>query len=443
MSQGHLILGVFLQMSGVHYAAWRHPSARPDLTLSLRYYQDMVQTLEAGQLDFVFCADSLSILHKGNAKTDIDAAWVRKEPQRVLEPLTLLSAIAPSTRNIGLVCTASTTYSEPYNLARMFASFDFISEGRSGWNIVTGSRSSEASNFGDDAHPSTDQRYERAAEFIEVAKKLWFSMEGSQFLRDKQSGVYLHSSAFRNIAHKGKYFSIAGPLNVPRPPQGYPVLFQAGSSGPGLAFAANAAEVVFSAQIGLEEARSSYGDLKRRIANDGRSPADVKLLPGLVPIIGRTRAEAEDKFDVLRSLIDPKLGLLLLSEKLGDLDLSNFDVDGPLPDTLPASSFMSRLNLIAGRAKSENMTIRQLYEWVCASNGHGIAIGSASDVADQMEEWFTSSAADGFVLIPPLLPIGCDEIVNLLVPELQKRGLFRHAYSGRTLRDNLNLSTPS
>jgi FMN-dependent oxidoreductase (nitrilotriacetate monooxygenase family) len=357
------------------------------------------------------------------------------------EPITLLSALAAVTNNVGLVATATTTYNEPLHIARKFASLDHISGGRAGWNLVTSTNPMEALNFGKEAHLAHDDRYDRAGEFAQVVRGLWDSWDEDAFVRDKASGRYFDPARLHVLDHKGAHFSVRGPLNVPRPPQGHPVIVQAGSSDVGKELAAEIAEVVFTAHQTLENARKFYGDLKGRLAKYGRAPDDVKIMPGVVPFVGRTQAEADDKFEQLQSLVHPEIGLALLGELLGNVDLTPYPLDGPLPEIAKSDSSQHVFKMFTDMAKNEQLTIRELYlRIVC--RGHWIVPGTPETIADQLEDWFVNGGADGYNVMPPYLPGGLDDFVAQVIPELQRRGIFRKEYEGRTLRENLGLRRP-
>jgi FMN-dependent oxidoreductase (nitrilotriacetate monooxygenase family) len=357
-----------------------------------------------------------------------------------LEPLTLLSALAASTERIGLIGTATTTYNEPYTVARQFASLDQISDGRAGWNLVTSDNAAEAANFGRDQHVAHALRYERAREFHEVVAGLWNGWQDGVFVNDKAGGRLVDPARLRKLEHRGKHFAVAGPLNVARSPQGRPVVVQAGGSETGRELAAATAEVVFTAQPSLASAQDFYRDMKRRVVAHGREPASLKVMPGLFAVVGRTQAEADDKFGQLQGLIEPKAGLALLGRMIGNFDLSPYPLDGPLPE-LPQTQDgqQSRQQLLTKLAQGENLTIRQLYERIAGGRGHFTVVGTAENVADQMQAWFEGEAADGFNFMAPSLPGGLDDFLTLVVPELQRRGLFRTAYQGSTLRSHLGL----
>lgn len=431
-------LGAFLPAPGHHVAAWRHPNARPDGGLNFGYYRDVVQTAERGKFDMVFLSDGVGIrTHYSDA--DELSRWGRMVH---FEPLTLLSALAVHTTHIGLTATASTTYNEPFHIARKFASLDFLSGGRAGWNVVTSVTDAEARNFNLEHQPEHATRYRRAREFMQVVMGLWDSWEDDAFLYDKVSGRYFDPEKLRILDHVGEFFQVRGPLNVARPPQGYPVIVQAGSSGDGQDFAASLAEVVFTAQQTLEQAQAFYRGMKDQVIAHGRSPEHVKIMPGVFPVVGRTKAEAEDKYATLQSLVDPKVGLGLLSDRLGGIDASQFPLDEPLPELPDTQGSKSRQQLVYDQARREGLTVRQLYLAVAGGRGHRMIIGTPQEVADLMQEWFFNGAADGFNVMPPYMPDGLNDFVDMVIPELQRRGLFRNEYEGPTLRDNLGLPRP-
>jgi FMN-dependent oxidoreductase (nitrilotriacetate monooxygenase family) len=430
MTQLHL--NAFLMANGHHEAAWRHPDTNPRQALTLRHYANLARIAERGKLDSLFLADGVALW--GN---------VRYNSHSRFEPLTLLSALAATTERIGLIATASTTYNEPYHLARKFASLDHLSGGRAGWNIVTSAGEDEARNFNRSARPDHEVRYERATEFVEVAKALWDSWEDNALLIDKQTGIFADTDRIHTIDHVGKHFQVRGPLNTPRPVQGHPLLVQAGSSETGKEYAARYAEAVFTAQQTLDEGKAFYDDVKARLARYGRTPDQIKILPGISPIIGRTEAEAHDREALLNSLITPDYGLAQLSQLL-DHDLTSYPLDGPLPDVgTHTEGAQSRFDLVTGLARRENLTIRQLIERLAGGRGHRVFAGTPEQIADQIEYWFTGGAADGFNIMPPTLPGGLTDFVDLVVPELQRRGLFRTEYAGTTLREHYGLARPT
>ena len=429
-------LGLFLYGPGHHIAAWRDEAAAADANRSLRHYIEITQIAERAHFDFVFNADSNSTFGP-----DDPEIWKRTTVSMRLEPLTLLGALASVTQNIGLIATATTTYLDPFHVARMFATLDQLSGGRVGWNVVTSSAATEALNFSHAAHAPHAERYERAAEFIEVAQGLWDSWEDDAHVMDKAKGLFFEPSKLYMLHHKGKHFSVRGPLMIPRSPQGQPVIVQAGQSDAGLDLAARTAEVLFTVQQRIEPARAFYADLKARTVKCGRSPDSIKVMPGVLTVVGRTRDEAEEKFQKLQALIHPELGVAMLSDIVG-LDLSPFPLDGPLPDVPLTNTQQGRQKVVVDMARSEGLTIRQLYMRVATARGHRVAVGTAADIADALEEWYRGGAADGFNIMPQVLPGGLTEFVEQVVPELQRRGLFRTAYEGRTLRENVGLPRP-
>lgn len=431
-------LGAFLYPTGHHVAAWRHPQAQADAGVNIKHYRELAQTAERGKFDLIFLADGVSV--RGD---DIDA--LSRTATRYVgqfEPLTLLSALSQVTEHIGLVATASTTYNEPYHVARKFASLDHLSSGRAGWNLVTSADEREAYNLNREAHLAHANRYQRAEEFADVVKGLWDTWEEGAFLRDKEDGVFFDPEKLHLLEHRGDHFQVRGPLNVPRTPQGHPVLVQAGSSEPGKELAARTAEVIFTAQQTLEDAQAFYADVKGRLSKYGRDPDELKIMPGAFPVVGRTRAEAEDTFAAIQDLIHPVVGLSLLS-KMSGVDFTQYDIDGPVPDVLPETNGgKSRQQLLLELARRRNLTIRQLYLEISGARGHWQLIGTAQDIADQLEERFIGFGADGFNIMPPYLPDGLTAFVDLVIPELQRRGLFRRVYEGATLRENLGLARP-
>ncbi|WP_148716156.1 LLM class flavin-dependent oxidoreductase [Chitinolyticbacter meiyuanensis] len=437
MSQRKLRLGAFLPGAGHHVAAWRHPAAQADGGINLQHYIRIAQTAERGLFDAVFLADGLAA-GIGNGDPDGKNAWGGS-----FEPVTLFSALSVVTQHIGFIATASTTYEDPYILARKFASLDHISGGRAGWNVVTTGSSAAAGNFGLDKHPDHADRYERAHEFVDVVKGLWDSWDDNAFVRDKARGQFYEPAARHELNHTGKHFAVRGPLNVPRPPQGYPVIVQAGSSEAGKELAAETAEVIFTAQQALEEAQAFYADVKGRLAKYGRTSDQLHIMPGVFPVVAATEEEAQEKYQALQDLILPEVGLALLSGLVGGIDLSGYSLDGPVPELPGTENMKSRQALMLDIARRHHFTLRQLYLWVAGARGHWTLVGTPAQIADQLQSWFENGAADGFNVMPPILPSGLDDFVGLVVPELQRRGLFRTAYEGRTLRDNLGLARPA
>ncbi|MBR3117847.1 LLM class flavin-dependent oxidoreductase [Oceanobacillus sp. FSL W7-1309] len=427
-----IALGVFLMGTGHHMASWRHPDVPADGFEDFNFYREVAEIAEKGKLDMIFLSDGLSF-HRLSHPAEL----VR------LDPLTLLPALAAVTKKIGLAATASTTYNEPFHLARKFASLDHISNGRSAWNVVTSYYEHEASNFSKKEHLAHDLRYERAGEFVEVVKGLWDSWEDGVLIRDKESGVYFNSDKLHSLNHEGKHFSVKGPLNASRSPQGHPVIVQAGSSEAGTTLAAQTADVIFTAQQTLEGAQQFYKKVKKKVIASGRKPDEVKIMPGVSPFIGRTEAEAKEKYEQLQDLIVSEIGLDFLSDYLGGMDFSNLSLDDQLPDEIPKTNGnQSRRKLIIELARRENLTIRELYKRIAGARGHFTIFGTPEQIADQLEAWIVAEGADGFNLMPQYLPGGLSEFVEQVIPILQQRGLFRKEYDYSTLRGHLGLLMP-
>ena len=430
-------LGAFLPGGGQHVAAWRHPEQPADGATNFEFHKQLAQTAERGLFDAYFLADGLAVSFGGG--TEGGNAKVAG-----FEPVTLFSALAPLTKHLGFIATASTSYEEPYNTARKFASLDLISGGRAGWNVVTTSSDAAARNFGFAEQPPHATRYRRAREHVEVVSKLWDSFEDDAFIRDKESGVFYDTDKMHFADHAGEHFRVDGPLNVPRSAQGYPVIVQAGQSEDGRALAAATAEVIFTAHQRLDTAQEFYRDIKSRAAAEERNPDHVLIMPGVSPFVGRTEEEAREKYERLTSYILEEDGIALLNGLTGGtLDLTGYDLDGPLPPAPPTEGNKSRQALLRQIADENDFTIRQLYQWVASARGHYTIIGTAGQIVDMLQEWFENEAADGFNILPPWLPTSLDDFVELVVPELQRRGLYRTAYEGRTLRENLGLPFPA
>ena len=437
-SPKRLRLGAFFNPTGHHVASWRHDESQADAGINFQHYRELAQTAERGKFDMIFLADNVCV-----RKAHMDALSRSAQYIANFEPLTLLSALASSTSRIGLVATASTSYNEPFHVARKFASLDHISGGRAGWNLVTSGQQEEAQNFGRDAHFEHAERYERAREFAQVVTGLWDSWDDDAFVRDKSSGLFFHPGKLHALNHRGKHFSVRGPLNVPRSPQGHPVIVQAGGSDDMIEVAAEYAEVIFCAPLTLEAAQKLYRDLKTAMAGHGRSPDQMKIMPGLSAIIGRTESEAIEKYEHLQSLIHPVVAREILSTILGGIDLTGYDFDGPLPDDLAYTNasqfiFKSAIDL----ARRENLSIRQLAMRMAGARGKAVVKGTAAQIADVMEQWLMADAADGFNIMPPYLPGGLDDFVQHVIPELQRRDIFRREYEGWTLRENVGLPRP-
>ena len=434
---GQLSLGAFLLFTGHHAAAWRHPTASDSTSLS--DFAHFARVAEDAKFDAVFLADGV------NARVQNVESASRKAHAGFypFEPITLLSALATVTSRIGLVATASTSFSDPYNLARQFASLDHLSGGRAGWNLVTSADPSAAYNFSRDAIIAHADRYKRAEEFVDVVTGLWDTSDDDAFLRDRASGVYFHPEKVRPLDHRGAFFQVRGPLNIPRPPQGHPVVVQAGSSEPGKELAARTAEAVFTAQQTLEGSIAFYSDLKGRLAKYGRTADDMKILPGVFPVVGKTRQEAEDKFEQLQALLEPSVGLDMLADLAGVDEVRTLPVDALISELPETEGGKSRRALFLELAARENLTLRQLYQRVAGARGHWQVVGTAKEIADELEERFVNYGADGFNIMSPVLPWGLTDFVELVVPELRRRGLFRSEYQGSTLREHLGLKRPA
>lgn len=430
-----LHLNAFLMSTGHHEASWRLPESDPRANTDVAHFVHLARTAERGLMDSVFFADSPALLHE-----------VGRRPAGVIDPTILLAVLSAATERIGLIATASTTYHEPYNLARAFASLDQVSGGRAGWNIVTTATLAAARNFNREELPGHQYRYERAAEFVEVVQKLWDSWDDDAVLADKQQGVWADRDRVHPIDHVGTHFRVAGPLNLPRTPQGRPVLVQAGSSPDGRQFAARWAEAIFTAHQTLADAQEFYADLKDRARRLGRDPRAVKVLPGIVPAIGSTEAEARELEDRLDQLIRPEYAREQLARTLQvrpeDLPLDE-QLPADLPEPAQVQGAQSRYQLIVSLGRREGLTVRQLISRLGGGRGHRTFSGTPEQVADTIEEWFTSGAADGFNVMPPVLPSGLETFVDEVIPILQRRGLFRTEYAGTTLREHYGLDRPS
>jgi FMN-dependent oxidoreductase (nitrilotriacetate monooxygenase family) len=430
-----LHLNAFLMSVGHHEAAWRLPESPASGGTDIDHYKNLARIAERGKLDSLFLADSPVL--QGDPG---------RRPVSKLEPTVLLTALAGVTEHIGLIATASTSYNEPYNLARRFASVDHVSGGRAGWNIVTTAGADAARNFGLDGTPLHHDRYLRAAEFVDVATKLWDSWADDAVLADKESGVHALADRVRKFEHKGEYFRVDGPLNVQRSPQGYPLLVQAGSSEDGKDFAARYAEAVFTAQQTLEEAIAFYQDVKQRTIAFGRDPDGIKILPGIVPVIGDTERQARELDEELDRLIRPEYAKRQLANRL-KLDPDQLDLDRELPDDIPTEDEIegakSRYTLVVELARREKLTVRQLIGRLGGGRGHRTFAGTAEQVADTIEHWYDAGAADGFNIMPAVLPSGLELFVDRVVPILQERGLFRTEYTGATLREHYGLPRPA
>jgi FMN-dependent oxidoreductase (nitrilotriacetate monooxygenase family) len=433
-TQRQLKLGAFMRPVSIHTGAWRYPGAYPDANFNLAHLKHFAQKLERGRFDAFFMADHLAVLNMPVS------ALRRSHTVTSFEPFTLLSYLAGQTTHIGLVATASTTFDEPYHIARRFASLDHISGGRAGWNIVTTANPDAALNFGLDEHVDHDERYRRAREFYDVVTGLWDSFADDAFVRDVESGIYFDPRKLHVLDHKGKHLSVRGPLNIARPVQGHPVIVQAGASEAGRQLAAETAEVVFAAHSTFAGAQKFYADVKQRMERLGRKPEQLKILPGALFFVGDSDGEAREKQERLDGLVHYDSGVASLSIALG-VDASGFDPDGPLPEIPETNDSKTGRERVVEIARRENLSVRQLARRVGAYSGLSF-VGTPERIADEMQAWLFGDACDGFNVMFPYLPEGLDDFVDKVVPELQRRGIFRLEYEGTTLRENLGLARP-
>jgi FMN-dependent oxidoreductase (nitrilotriacetate monooxygenase family) len=441
MSPRQLKLGAFFFTPGSHSAGWRHPDAVPETDMSFAHYVAMAQAAERACLDCIFFQDTAAV--NGSAALEGGSPWRPAAGRQVfLEPATLIAALAPLTSRIGLIATATTTYGDPYTIARRFGSVDHISGGRAGWNLVTSQIEDEALNFGLDRHPDHGLRYQRAEEFFDVVAGLWDSFDADAFPRDKASGQYLNPTKAHILNHRGEYFRVRGPLNLPRCPQGRPVIAQAGSSGVGQQLASRVADMIFTAQSDVAEGRDFYAGVKAQAVAHGRAPGDVKIMPGLMVITGPDDASAQRIYAELAELIDDATALKVLSRLCGTLDIRAFPIDGPLPKLPPSNAAKARQAHIVAKAKRESLSIRQVARYMGTSLGHHLLVGGPTHVADVMQHWLEAGACDGFTLMFPFYPKPLENFCTHVVPELQRRGIFRAAYEGTTLRENLGVPIP-
>lgn len=429
-------LGLMLTATGAHFGSWRLPESTPQAAFRLAHYAEIARLAESGLLDFLFIADTLALYPNDNPATHGHAPLIAH-----LEPFTLLAALAATTRNLGLAGSATTTYNHPYQVARILASLDHISGGRAAWNLITSGNPAEAWNFGFAEHPDHADRYQRAGEFADVVTGLWDSWSDAAFCFDKAAGQYFDPAGMHVLNHQGPHFKVRGPLNMARSPQGRPVIAQAGSSEPGRALAARTAQIVFTAQQTFEGARTFYEDLKRRTRAAGRDAAEALIFPGVVPIVGPSRAAAEAKRARIDAAFDPALGIESLSVEFG-VDMSVYPLDERVPLDLPVTGrASSRRELLLEQALRDGLTLRQLAAKT-PSLGHWTLCGTPASIADTLQEWFEGGAADGFIVMPASQPDGIRDFVDVVVPELQRRGLFRREYESATLRGNLGLTAP-
>ena len=432
-------LALFLTGDGnYHMAGWRLPGSATDGGHNIRHWVTCARMLEDAKLDMLFIADGTGV----GGTEDLQTLSLTSRIDR-LDPIAILSAISMTTDHLGLVATISTSYNEPFNLARAVASLDHISNGRAGWNIVTSGNKDDALHYNLENHRPHAERYLRAEEFVDVVRGLWDSYEDDAFPRNKESGVYMDPEGVHFLNHKGQYFSVRGPSSVSRSPQGQPILVQAGSSEAGMNLSGRVADIVFTSQSSLRNAQDFYNNVKGRCAHFGRSPDSMKVMPGVLLFMARTQAEAEEKYEKLQSLIPLRVAMQRLSNNLGGVDLSRFDLDKPLPDIPVNTARVSAVESYVNISRRDGLTLRQMAMRAAAAKHHWTLIGSVQQVADQLEEWFRNDAADGFNLLASDVPGAITDVTQLLVPELQRRGLFRKEYAGSTLRENLGLPRPA
>jgi FMN-dependent oxidoreductase (nitrilotriacetate monooxygenase family) len=420
-------LGVFVLGTGNHSAGWRYDGAATSNN-RLSVIQEIARIAERGKFDLLFVSDGL-VMNPGDHPSFLCR----------FEPTTLISVLSATTTRLGLGATVSSSYSEPFNVARIFASLDHISGGRAAWNVVTSTQPAAALNFSRKEQMEHDHRYEVAQEFVDVVKGLWSCWEDGAIVADKTTGRFIDAGKVRALNHEGRFFQVKGPINMARSPQGHPVIIQAGGSPSGLELAARTADVVFSVVQELDAAKAAYADLKGRLEKYGRSPKQLCVLPGVMPIIGHTEAEAKEKLACLQSFLSPDNALVLVSSRLG-YDVSGYPLDGPVPAPPLGQGTRTFSKVLYETARRENMTLRDLYNLTAAARGHWVLCGTPARIADTLEEWFDAGAADGYNILPPYFPGAFDDFVDLVVPELQRRGLFRREYEGTTLRDHFGLA---
>jgi N-acetyl-S-(2-succino)cysteine monooxygenase len=427
MAKRQMHMGVFVLGTGNHQAGWRYEGAATS-HMQLPVMQEIARIAERGKFDLVFISDSMVM-----DPTDHPSFLCR------FEPTTLITALSACTTHVGLGATVSTSFSDPFTVARIFGSIDHLSGGRAAWNVVTTSNVKAAQNFGRDEHFEHELRYARAQEFVDVVTGLWDCWEDDAVVADKATGQYVDPAKVRPLNHKGRFFQVRGPLNQARPPQGHPVIIQAGGSPSGLELAARTADVVFSVVQELAPAKAAYADLKDRMAKYGRPPEEIAVLPGVMPVIGATEEEARAKLAKLQSWISPTNAITLVASRIG-YDVSGYDLDGPVPPPPPSQGGTTFHKVLYEMAKREGMTLRDLYNLTAAARGHWVITGTPAKIADTLEEWFEGGAADGFNILPPYFPGAFAEFVDLVIPELQRRGLFRRDYEGKTLREHFGLA---
>ncbi len=435
-----LRFGAFFSVPGCHPTGWRHPDAICETDMDFRLLADMARMAERGKLDCMFFQDSVAI--PGSTAVYGGKSFREKSGrQSHIEPMSAIAAIGAITKRIGLISTCTTSYNEPFNVARRFLTIDHISGGRAGWNLVTSQAEDEAVNFGRDQHFEHGIRYDRASEFHDVVIGLWDSWEDDAFLRDKQSGVWFDFDKMHILNHKGKYFTVRGPLNVARSPQGRPVVAQAGSSDVGMELAARTADLVFTAQDTIKEGRAFRDDMHARMATYGRGPDEIRIFPGIMPIVGRSDAEAQENYEELRELVDDNVGIASVARLAGGVDIFSLDPDGPLPPLKPSNAARARQERIIAMGK-RGMSIREIGRVLAMSQTHRVVWGTPKSIADDLHEWLEGGACDGFNLLFAHYPKPLEEWVTMVIPELQRRGIFRTEYEGRTFRENLGVPIP-
>jgi N-acetyl-S-(2-succino)cysteine monooxygenase len=419
-------LGVFVLGTGNHSAGWRYPGAATSNN-RLAVIREIARIAERGRFDLLFVSDGL-VMDPGDHPSFLCR----------FEPTTLISALSAATTHLGLGATVSTSFSEPFNVARMFSSIDHLSGGRAAWNVVTSSLPKAALNFSRETHLEHELRYQRAEEFVDVVTGLWDCWDDDAIVADKKSGRYIDATKVRPLDHKGRFFQVKGPINMACSPQGHPVIIQAGGSPSGLELAARTADVVFSVVQELDAAKAAYENLKGRLAKFGRRPEELCVLPGVMPIIGDSEAEAKDKLNLLQSWLTPTNALTLVTSRIG-YDVSGHPLDGPVPAPPPGEGSRAFSRVLYDKARRANMTLRDLYNLTAAARGHWVLCGTPETIADTLEEWFRGGAADGYNILPPYFPGAFADFVDRVVPELQRRGLFRREYQGTMLRDHFGL----
>jgi FMN-dependent oxidoreductase (nitrilotriacetate monooxygenase family) len=430
-------LGVSVRWVGYFASAWREPDVPSDGGVNYEFYRDMAETAERGLFDVFFFADNLGMPTDDVPPGTLGHAYGGAD----LEPYTICAALSRVTRNIGLVVTASTTYTHPYHLARLTLSLDHLSNGRAGWNVVTSARDYESVNFTGESIVEKSIRYEMARESVTVVQGLWDSWEEDAFIRDKKSGVYFDPAKMHLVNHNGKYFKVRGPLNLPRSPQGSPVIIQAGSSEDGIDLASSISDIVYTAQRTIDEAKIFIGKIEGGLDRHNRRRSDVLIMPGILPVIGDSEDEAKEKYERMQQEIDPMVGIAYLATRFSG-DLGPEHIDKPVVELrLEPIGIQSGGERMLKLAAQNNWTIRRMYQAMMIGHSHGVVVGTPRQVADYMEEWFRAGAADGFNILPSKSPAAVTDFVDKVVPELQRRGLFRTAYEAKTLRGNLGLSS--